>query len=81
MANTHKVDEFGNVSYNVTVGQQLVGRILKTCSAWQVEPAPFTSCAPVASVKKGMEWLALYAKVTTKAARHFDAQNSGDEGA
>jgi hypothetical protein len=74
MTKTRKVDEFGNVRYDVTVGGKLIGQIHKTCSAWQVEPAPFTSYAPIASVTKGMEWLALYARVMAKSAAHFDGR-------
>jgi hypothetical protein len=69
---TREIDQFGNVSYAVTVDGKPLGRILKTSSAWQVEPYPFTSYAPVTSVRKGLEWLALYARVMAKSAEHFD---------
>lgn len=77
-AKTREVDEFGNVRYDVTVGGKLVGQIHKTCSSWQVEPAPFTSYAPVKSVKAGMEWLALYSRVMAKTAVAFDEQDEGN---
>lgn len=73
---TREVDEFGNVSYSVTVDGKPLGRILKTCSAWQVEPYPFTSYAPVRSVRAGLSWLALYARVMAKSAKDFDNEQS-----
>jgi hypothetical protein len=61
MDKTRQVDGFGNVSYQITRGGEVIGQILKCGSGkWQVEPAPFTSFAPVGSVKTGMLWLARY---------------------
>ena len=61
MDKTRQVDGFGNVSYQITRGGEVIGQILKCGNGkWQVEPAPFTSYAPVGSVKTGMLWLARY---------------------
>jgi hypothetical protein len=56
MTKTREVDEFGNVYYVVRDDSEAeIGRINKTCSAWQVDlPGGW---APVRSVKAGMEWI------------------------
>lgn len=65
MTKTRQADEFGNVSYVVRDGDQVLGVIAKTCSGWQLE-LPDASYVPVRSVKAGMEWFAFRDRILAR---------------
>ena len=67
MTKARQVDEFGNVSYLVHNDDGTeAGVILKTCSGWQAELPGDGGYAPVRSVKAGMEWFEVRARILAR---------------